>query len=314
MKYTRYKPDEVVGYLTLQYKYSYRSLSGRCRTKWHCLCCCGKEVDVLETNFKNTKSCGCMKGKQISEAHREDLYGKRYSWLTVENAAPDRIRASGEHVSRWLCRCDCGNKIEVDGAELKKGKVKSCGCHRFDSQKARSELTGKIFNSILVEERLLSVKYGKKSYLSRWKCKCLECGVEFEAFGSALRRGQLTCGCVNSKGEYEAAKIFKELGINAEKSFSFSDLVSPYGNPLFFDFAIHADDNKLYLIEYQGIQHYIPQKNHFGDYQREITDPLKKEYCQKHGIPLFEIRYDEDLRVAIDKIVSVINANSVPSK
>lgn len=30
--------------------------------------------------------------------------------------------------SLWLCECDCGNKKVVVGTELKRGKVKSCGC------------------------------------------------------------------------------------------------------------------------------------------------------------------------------------------
>ena len=37
----------------------------------------------------------------------------------------------------------------------------------------------------------------------------------------------------------------------------------------------------LGLIEYQGEQHYVEKTNGFGDTQRLITDPLKREYCKK---------------------------------
>lgn len=32
-----------------------------------------------------------------------------------------------------MCQCDCGNKITVDGVNLKRGLTKSCGCNKFTS-------------------------------------------------------------------------------------------------------------------------------------------------------------------------------------
>lgn len=29
---------------------------------------------------------------------------------------------------RWLCECECGNNVIVDGRDLRKGATKSCGC------------------------------------------------------------------------------------------------------------------------------------------------------------------------------------------
>ena len=28
----------------------------------------------------------------------------------------------------WLCKCDCGNETTVTGSNLKRGRIKSCGC------------------------------------------------------------------------------------------------------------------------------------------------------------------------------------------
>lgn len=50
----------------------------------------------------------------------------------------------------------------------------------------------------------------------------------------------------------------------------------------------------------------------FGKQQREITDPMKREYCKAHNIALYEIRYDEVISDAIDKIITT-HANFVPS-
>ena len=59
----------------------------------------------------------------------------------------------------------------------------------------------------------------------------------------------------------------------------------------------------LCLIEVQGIQHYVDTGTiGIGKQQREITDPMKREYCTKHNIPLYEIRYDEDKLKKINDI------------
>ena len=314
IRYTKYKPGDTVGELKLIEKYSCEMPNRRRRSKWYCLCSCGKYTDVLESNLAHTFSCGHMKNVLQSQRKTLNLTGNVYAWLTVIGSAPDRIGRSGKHVKRWRCVCECGVEIDADAAELKKGTVLSCGCHRFDKKKEEFDLTGQTFNSIYVEKRLPSVKYtNSSSTYSKYLCTCLECGSKFEAFRSALIRGQLSCGCINSKGEYEAAKLLQKFGITPIKQFSFNDLLSPLGYPIFFDFAIKDDKDDLVLIEYQGIQHYQPQSNHFGDYQREITDPLKREYCRKNNIRLYEIPFDADLQDEITKIVSEIHANSVPS-
>ena len=52
-----------------------------------------------------------------------DLTGQRFNRLVV-------IRESGRkngHVA-WLCKCDCGNEVVINGAYLRNGKSQSCGC------------------------------------------------------------------------------------------------------------------------------------------------------------------------------------------
>lgn len=46
----------------------YRSESLKGRTRWHCRCDCGKELDIYYTHLKNGQySCGCATSKRISE-------------------------------------------------------------------------------------------------------------------------------------------------------------------------------------------------------------------------------------------------------
>lgn len=64
-----------------------------------------------------------------------DLTGQRFGRLTVINRETDGF-CSGKKVSRWLCICDCGKSKIVDGAALRKGLTKSCGCnsHKFEKK------------------------------------------------------------------------------------------------------------------------------------------------------------------------------------
>lgn len=93
---------------------------------WHCICDCGKEVDVRSCSLLNgdTVSCGCYHSERTSEALTHDLTGKKFGKLTVLE------RAIGEFGhAYWKCKCDCGNIVDaVDGYNLTQGFSMSCGC------------------------------------------------------------------------------------------------------------------------------------------------------------------------------------------
>ena len=55
-----------------------------------------------------------------------DLAGCQFGRLTVSGPSDVRI-FRGRTV---LCRCRCGGSISVRPGDLRKGKVKSCGCYR----------------------------------------------------------------------------------------------------------------------------------------------------------------------------------------
>lgn len=70
----------------------------------------------------------------------------------------------------------------------------------------------------------------------------------------------------------------------------FNDLKSKNNYPLYFDFAIFDENNKLEcLIEYQGEQHYIEPRGKWTSVQE--SDIIKREYCKNNKIKLIEIPY-----------------------
>jgi len=54
-----------------------------------------------------------------------DMVNQKFGRLTVKERAPnDGTRAA------WLCVCDCGNELIVDGKKLRTSHTRSCGCYR----------------------------------------------------------------------------------------------------------------------------------------------------------------------------------------
>lgn len=55
----------------------------------------------------------------------KDLTGQKFGKLLVVEQLPHT-----EKYYKYKCLCDCGNTVEVKCANLKSGRVKSCGCLR----------------------------------------------------------------------------------------------------------------------------------------------------------------------------------------
>ena len=99
---------------------------------WNCECqLCNQIYQVRGsclTNGKSTKCDSCNRHK-VTTNEVNNTYNK----LTV-------IQEQGNKNNRkmWLCKCECGNLIEVSTTDLRTGAVKSCGkCPGKESQGER---------------------------------------------------------------------------------------------------------------------------------------------------------------------------------
>jgi hypothetical protein len=267
---------------------------------WVCLCDCSKYIVVSGDALRSgkTTSCGCLRAEMLSKMRAKDLKGQTFGyWTVLGESFRDNL---GIH---WHCVCRCGEERDVIAGNLLSGTSQSCGCYEKEliTKRVKAEITGQRFGQVVALECVGQNKY--KNYL--WKCLC-NCGVEFVVPASRLLIGDTqSCGHVHSRGEEAIATIFAGLGIEFEKDVTYPDL--KLVGPLKFDFRIKEQDGTQHLIEYQGIQHYKEFKNGFGNQQRLITDPMKKEYCKKNNILLHEIRYDEDLEQKLNEIIAQVN-------
>ena len=66
------------------------------------------------------------KSKNYKGDPRDDLSGKIYGSLKVIKWT----RVENNHFRYWLCKCACGNEVEVIHSDLTGLRIKSCGCRR----------------------------------------------------------------------------------------------------------------------------------------------------------------------------------------
>ncbi len=95
---------------------------------WLLQCDCGKTTEVLrgQLNSGRTKSCGCIRAK--------DLTDQRFCRLVAIKRVGTKRRGA-----LWLLQCDCGNTVEVIASNLNNGTTKSCGCLRKEVAQRQSE-------------------------------------------------------------------------------------------------------------------------------------------------------------------------------
>lgn len=261
---------------------------------WKCKCDCGNEKNVYGGHLENghTQSCGCLRPP------RKNLCGQKFGYLTV-------IEWQGD--SKWLCECKCGNMVLVKTSNLTSGNTKSCGCYQKEqTHKATyKDLINQRFGKLQVLERVENNRFNHVCY----KCRC-DCGGITIVDVNNLRQGITnSCGCIKSKGEMIINSWLQDHNINFKSQYSHDEIVLQSGRKPFFDFAIFNNDDSIKcFIEYNGKQHYQVTGGWNNEEQFQITkyrDLQKEEWCKKLNIPLYMIRYDEDILKALEGIVKV---------
>jgi hypothetical protein len=103
---------------------------------WKCVCACGKEIVVRQSNLTSgkTKSCGCV------HRNKYDFAGHCFGKLTAISFLP----GSAQSKAKWLCLCECGEHVLVETHDLISCRVTDCGCTpkrsvRYNEMKHQNE-------------------------------------------------------------------------------------------------------------------------------------------------------------------------------
>lgn len=130
-----------------------------------------------------------------------DMVGQKCGRLTVIERS-STLRANKK--AYWVCECECGNRVEVVGVDLRAGKTQSCGCLQKErtSQTSKAQLQGQRFGRLLVLEE--AGRTDNQNVL--WKCKC-DCGNETIVMATSLLQGKTqSCGCYNKERISETSR------------------------------------------------------------------------------------------------------------
>lgn len=144
--------------------------------RWLCRCDCGNEHVVQSNHLQNgdVSSCGCWMDV--------DLSGRRFGKLI----AVGESGKSAHGARRWSCVCDCGGLRISLAADLKAGRVISCGCASLEKdtvymplrarnlgaaalarRRARARKAGGVFTARQIEE-----------LFKKQRGKCANCGCK----------------------------------------------------------------------------------------------------------------------------------------
>lgn len=259
---------------------------------------CGKvrtyRTPNIRWNNENGGLCSCSKsGITI---------GDRFGRLVI------KYRDFEEHTEKgviyWLCQCDCGNTTTVKTKSLKNGNTRSCGCLNDDTRRERivqwneehaPEMVGRISGWLTVlREALPEETIGRPIGRKYWYCEC-KCGNHHCVETSDFTHGKVqSCGCLNSKGEAKITSILEDNNITFVKQYTFPNFVGKGGKPYSYDFAIIESGKPIYLIEFDGIQHFSPtnQFSNVGTFEIiQERDKTKNEYARLNNLPLIRIPY-----------------------
>ena len=156
----------------------------------------GKKIPNISKSILAREKKYCDKCKQMicltqyNKFHGDNcIVGKKFGRWFVESYAKTK-----NHVCFYNCKCDCGNKKQVNSSGLRNGSSRSCSCLQKEiaSKLNYNDVLGKKFGRWIV----LGVSHRNKHGNHCWRCKC-DCGNEKTVSVNVLLSGtSRSCGCL----------------------------------------------------------------------------------------------------------------------
>ena len=121
-----------------------------------CKCCCGKEVKCMPHNLVNgkTKSCGCLKIKQLKTNLIKYSVGSKFGKLTIikDYGIHDKF---GKRIFQF--QCECGNIKDIP---IHYG-MKSCGCLKRKSTTPEKDLYTRYRRNAIKHKREFNLTFNE---------------------------------------------------------------------------------------------------------------------------------------------------------
>lgn len=247
--------------------------------------------------------CGYVKSANFTRKTQEQFENEVYELVG------DEYTVIGKYVSthsKILMRHNtCGYEYEVQPSDFLNNR--RCPKHRHERIAKGVLKDQKYFINNIPEEMfdLFNIVGKYTNARTGVELECKNCNAVYKVRPDRIYKG-ITCSkCLgSSKGEQEVRKYLSRRSIDFIEQWNTEEC--RHISRLRFDFAVMENDEVKYLIEYNGKQHYEPVDFFGGQESFKLQlhrDKIKKEYCDKNNIPLFIIRYDENVEEVLDMLI-----------
>lgn len=248
--------------------------------------------------FSGSRRCYNCYGPKI-KTHKEFMEKLNLLW-------PNKYKVLGEYQKskdKVRVRHECGYEWDALPQYLyKTGSCPKCGLEEQVEKRTLSsqEIQNKIIKNIGEGYTVVGEYQNCDSPLEIQH----ECGFKWAPTLNNLLKSKGCPVCKNtlSNPEFFIYNLLKNNEINFQYQYRIPECKNIRSLP--FDFAIWIN-GKLYLIEYQGRQHFQPI-DFFGGEKRfeelQKNDNIKKQYCIENKIPLIYFNYNQQK----DEIESIL--------
>ena len=312
-KYTTYTAREFVREHGCELNDEYKGMN----EKHNFTCSCGKHFITTFAKFQNRgkTQCNYCGRKRKIDSDRLNYFEvkeriEKYGCKLISNTY------TGYKDKNLEIMCHCGEVFVTSLACYTNSKHQCNKCSQKESNEYKNKYTVSYIKSLckqndseLVEYNLNAEYIGTKDKIT---LRCCKCGKNFiTTLGYVLLSGKYICNdCAyesapSSSGEITVKNILDKINnITYKEQYSFDDCIDKI--KLRFDFVVFKD-SMIYLIEFDGIQHFKPFEYYggidkFNDIKRK--DNIKNSYCKKNNIPLLRIRYnDTEIENKINKFL-----------
>lgn len=257
----------------------------------HNIADCGYEWVTTRSVFLNGHRCGKCSGlmrKDSSQYSKEvlDIVGDEYTVLGeyLGNKKPIRMRHNNT---------SCGNyEWDIAPHSFQHLGTRCPSCYG-NIQKAPQQFKKEVEELYSGEFQVVGEYKSKNTKVKMLHRTCGE--YWFVNPGDILHKGSGCPTCKESKGEKKIRNLLTEYKLKFESQFKIKGCKNKRLLP--FDFAVKDENNQvLFLIEYQGNQHFEPTEL-FGGMEafeeRCKNDKIKKQFCETNRIPLLIIHFQD---------------------
>ena len=165
------------------------------------------------------------------------------------------------------------------------------------------ELKNKLIKEECIKRNYDLIKGYKRANINLL-LRCNECGELYSVKPYHFLKNNSNCKCRHrSKGEKCIENWLKSNNFNYKIEYTFNDCYNE--KQLYFDFAVlDKNDKAIFLIEFDGSQHYNIKYTKRDYLMCVENDNIKNDYCKLKNIPLIRIKYNRSIKYFEEKIIN----------